>query len=468
MINDEQHFKLVSWPAIRQQVSRHNPHVAHEIDNIRYNNRIKLLLVSIPYGAIIVQHGQFHIYCQNQSIPFYDQRIAHLVQDTLGYHKPNFPLAMLIQNTTEAFIDYKSHIMPIHTQSPGDFLPLVNLDGNKRKKRQDYQMYSATAGARSLITLPKLSHQLYNNNLAKYYQYEAPPVAKDFHMQWPIFRKLAQSENFERKWHTQMVIFPASLLEKLSSLPEFIPLKHRLYQQLWRHQPMSFQQTTFDVAWSLYTNELTTALRHNPYLIETAKHLIKIALGLAPGYTPAIEDNQAPIKNFYKSLVHVYKIRYYHPIFMQAQVYDGQRKVYYSLHKQTMNCALPPQSNSKRTIEELVHIKAITKGFIHHIAEKRFHFPLHESELFEKLKHTDFTFYHPQGNEALNGNIQEIHQQDERFHTISGQMKNHNNLRFPDHSSFFKGCVRIQPKQQQHNKPKIGAFLMPLKQKISL
>ena len=70
-------------------------------------------------------------------------------------------------------------------------------------------------------------------------------------------------------------------------------------------------------------------LKPNPYLVDTAKYLISVAIGQAVGFSPCINEETLPLKIIQKAFVETYKLKKYYPtiirlyLSMQVPVADG-------------------------------------------------------------------------------------------------------------------------------------------------
>ena len=218
----------------------------------------------------------------------------------------------------------------------------------------------------------------------------------------------------------------------------------------------------YDLLWNIYAQDLTSSIRNAPFIIETAKHVIKMAMREAPCYTPTINDLAAPVRRLTDIFLNVYRIRYHLPVFMQSDIYNGRNPVYYSLHKHTFFHPIPQRSNPNRTIDELVIIQKLVQEFSERVLNHQFDIDLSDTILYQTLQEARFDFYHPQGGVRLNTDIASIVQEDKRFMTMINEFKIEKDLVFPDRSVFFNGCIRIQPKEESKPKPSMKDFITRL------
>ena len=72
-------------------------------------------------------------------------------------------------------------------------------------------------------------------------------------------------------------------------------------------------------------------LKPNPYLADTTQHLFNIAIGAAPGYTPAIDDEKLPLNILEKVFIESYGLAKYFPTFFHPSIIISKKKNTYLL-----------------------------------------------------------------------------------------------------------------------------------------
>ncbi len=199
----------------------------------------------------------------------------------------------------------------------------------------------------------------------------------------------------------------------------------------------------YDLIWSIFFEKLSLVIKNAPFILETVKHLIKLSLGEAPGYVPVVGEDQFPSSELTDIFLNIYRIRYYHPAFMEIG-YFNREPVYYSMQKHTFFCNVPQKTNASRTIDELVTIKDLILSFKEHVLENKFPFSLENTILYKTLQEVEFDFYHPQGSASLSTDIQGMIAEDPRFSAQIQTMDYDKTLGFPHSSLFFNGCIRIR------------------------
>ncbi len=456
---------LVNWKVIQPELSIVNPTLAKLISQLSIRRKLKFLIAHYQFGDPIEHQGQFFLPSTQGNIPFQNGQASPKISHTLDYLWHGMPIAVVMSNTVETFIRLPTHIIPLRTWHTGDILSSAQLF--TRRSFPLHGAYSICAGTRSLFTLPKISHQLYNQRLQKYFDLKSVHCPKTFHQQWPLFHEIAHANNFRQNWHATLLFLPNILVEDIEKNSHALPLKHYLLEQNWKQSQFTQFHGTYDLIWSLFINQFEHGHYHT-HILETAKSIIKIALGILPGYAPCTDDSMAPTGELIDTLIDIYKIRYYWPVFMTPSYLSTKHPVYYALHKPTCHYALPSSTNSKRTINELQHIQTIIEAFNRHIKLDLFPFSLNNSMIAKTLEVVEFDYFHPNHPNSDNANIEELFAADPRFgEYITKKFPDHakQKRQLPNVSLFFHGCIRIRHQQKSTNHGSMKTFLMPMRKK---
>lgn len=457
-------LSLANWATVQQQLSNINPELTQLIDRLSIKRKLKFLFAHYQFGDPIEHQGQFFLPSEQKS-PFKNDHISPKISQMLDYLWHGMPVAVVMSNTVETFIQLPSHIVPLRTWQAGDILSSAQLF--TRKSFPLHGAYSVCAGTRSLFTLPKISHQLYNQRLQKYFDLKDANCPKTFHQQWSLFHQIAHADNFRQNWQTTLLFLPNTLIEDIEKNKHALPLRHYLLEQNWRQSQFTQFHGTYDLIWSLFINQFEHS-HYQTHILETAKSIIKIALGILPGYAPCIDDSMAPTGELIDTLIDIYKIRYYWPVFMAPSYLSTKNPVYYALHKPTCHYALPNSTNSKRTINELQHIQDTIEAFKRHIQLNIFPFSLSNSMITKTLEVVEFDYFHPNHPNKDNANIEELLASDPRFNEyIDSKFPDHaqQKRQLPHASLFFHGCIRIRHQQKATNHGSMKTFLMPMRKK---
>ena len=413
-----------------------HPELSSLFDLVFKDKAVPLYRVRYHFGAEVIRNGQLAL---PQTL---DQEL----------HQHAFPpLTLIMGGVLEADIDLPSHLIPLSTLKPGSFFNLNSVFQHDLHSHYVRDAYTYTAGSRSLVILPKISHEQYNDRLLRAYSINPAVLCpKTFLEQWALFKELVNAPEFHSTWQAELIIFSKEAIELIQKDPA---IQAALLKQERQDTDFHSNQLMYDLVWSIFSDTLSNGIKNGPFIVETVKHLIKLAMAEIPGYIPAASSLQAPMPELIDVFLNVYRIRYYLPIFMELDYFNHQDPIYYSLQKHTFLCHIPQKNNANRTIDELNAIRALLLSFTEHVLENKLPISLENTLLYKTLQEVEFDFFHPQGGEQLNTNIESIPEDDPRFTALTQDIALDKSVVFPKHSLFFNGCIRIRPVR---NEPKVS------------
>jgi len=459
------HIDLVHWENVKGQVTDLNPDLATLIESVPGIHSTKFILAKFPFGTSLLHHKVSFWDLDKNPLFRENPSVKKELSKLLDYTWQITPPGILLENTMELYINMQSHTIPLRVIKPGELLALHTFFEHDAVCNIIENAYSLMAGSRSLFLLPKISHKLYNQRLRKRYGISENLLPKSFFEHFDLLNEICQSERFKSQWGVTVLLFTKDFVDHLSKVP---PLKDELVQHYMRNNVFARNQELYDLVWSVFVQTLPLAVRNTPFIVQTAKHLIKLVLRIVPGYVPATNNLGGPISELTKVFLTVYNIRYYLPIFMTPALYDGVNPVYYSLHKHTYFYPMDKKSNVSRTINELNIIQEVMSQFKDFIYQDKTPFPLKGSSLYRRLKLVDFEFFHPHATGNISQDIDALVEQDPRFMSLINKFNVKKDLRFPDRSIFFNGCIKLKPIKPAQVKVAMREFLMPLFKKTKV
>ena len=459
------HIDLVHWQDVKVQVTTLNPELAALIENVPGINTIKFIMAKFPYGTSLLHHKVSFWDLEKNPLFQGKSAVTKDLSKLLDFSWQITPPGIVLENTMELYINMKSHTIPLRVIKPGELLALHTFFEHEAVCNIIENAYSLMAGSRSLFLLPKISHKLYNQRLCNRYGINKHLVPKSFFEHFDLFNEICQSDRFKSHWGVSELLFTKDFVDHLSKVPQ---LKDELVQHYMRNNVFARNQELYDLVWSVFVQSLPLGVRNTPFIVQTAKHLVKLVLRVVPGYVPVTDNMCGPMTELTRVFLNVYNIRYYLPIFMTPALYDGVNPVYYSLHKHTYFYPMDKKSNVSRTINELSIIQSVMAQFKDFIYQEKSPFPLKGSSLYRRLKLVDFEFFHPHAGEGINQDIDDLVAEDPRFMALIDKFNVKKNLRFPDRSMFFNGCIKLKPIKATQVKVGMREFLMPLFKKTEV
>ena len=450
-------FELVTAENIKEELRLLFPDIYELLLQHAVDFKYPFIKLRYRYGDTVIDRGNLKLLYQGKAYAHNDPTLPQDIYKLLEYPHGGIPMMGVLKGTLECFVDLPSHLVPLRILKPGVIFAIYNLFYTEQKTHIVNLAYSYTAGSRSLLALTKIGHEQYNERLSRNYTIDREYLRpKTFSKHWALFRELAQAPEFNHPWEAELLVFTRPFFEALKHNEA---LQYRLISRLTQYNQFSQNQLMYDLIWSIFVDKLKASVKNTPFVIETVKHIIKLAMGEVPGFMPVQNNEQAPVTGLYDVFVNTYRIRYFIPVFMELNYYNKTDPVYYSLQKHTFLYHIPQRSNANRTIYELTEIRNLIYSFKEQVLENKFPISLENTVLYQTLQEVEFEFYHSKAKKPpIVTDIDRIVQEDPRFLSISRDTEATEKLSFPKNSLFFNGCIRIQP-QKKSVKPSIKDML---------
>lgn len=241
---------------------------------------------------------------------------------------------------------------------------------------------------------------------------------------------------FSEKWVT-----------KLHADSAWIELKQYLHELAWKHYEYERNRVYYDISFSMIQQRRN--LRPNPYLADTARHLFATAIGAAPGYVPALNEDALPLHAIQEVYMDSYNLKKYYPTIMRPTHYsleDDNEPVYYSLQNPSTHVFSPKSREMTNTLFELRELENIMRVFIEELSQEN---KICSDTIIGKIaKCIEFNYYHNKPDRyhiiKLTNQISEL---DKRFEMISKKFKKPG-AKFASDAPFVRGCISISKNHQ--------------------
>lgn len=189
-------------------------------------------------------------------------------------------------------------------------------------------------------------------------------------------------------------------------------------------------------------------LKPNPYLVDTTRHLITIALGEAPGFSPACDANSLPLTELTKAFVESYSMNKYYAHIMQPTTFTfetAKHPVYYSLQYPSSFGFSPKARKVFSTLFEMRELSHIVKIFMNELGQSNG--VCQDTVLKDMANSVTFDYFHNacdphkviQSSSALTTF-------DQRFAGLQKEKKQ-TYTKFAADSPFVRGCIGIHARQ---------------------
>lgn len=429
-------YEEMRWDEVRDKVYKVNPGFVEVVDQLKSKNDFPLFKVRYPFGSSIIDTGKFQFPLPDGSLGGLDHSgIPNRVREELGYHNGHIPLGMVLDRSVELFMRTENRVIPFNLIKAGRLVGLTFVLSPVHVWPQAWHM---TSGARSIFVLPKITDIHNHRKLCRERKIKMP-LARDLRTHWSLLTKMAADENFSQPWHTEILFFSKNWVDKKKN-DNWLRFNYFLYKDGWAAIEYMLTKTMHDHIWDILIRELTQyEVKVSPFIIDVTKYIVMVGLGAVPGFSPAINDDEAPICGLQKDFIEHYGLKHYAPTIMIPHHFSAENKrpVYWSL-------AMPTH------FESTVKPKTLTSTMVtlREIREMMFHFKqtmlkyskTRDTSTEEFLNKVRFDFFHSEPD--AEGQIRlslEMPKEDSSLTFCSQKMVR----RFSDVSPFVRGCVRF-------------------------
>ena len=429
-------LKRVSWQEVSIDVHQCNPELATIIDQLSPGDDLPLIKVSYPYGAQITHHTTLHLpNDQGDLVPLGDPSLDAELQTMLAGQDTLLPLSLLLKGAAEIYTQFNERILPWSLLMPGQLLSLWRkLD--QSDTFHPVHIFNVTSGARSIFMAPNIGDSGAHNRLKRDFSLHAPPPI-NLHDHWEIFRAIAQHPDTHSTWQSELLLFPAKWLELIHHDPAWLPLRCYLYQYGWQTSAYSRNQLFYNYAFSIALAGRN--YKPAPYINDTAKHLIAIAVGAKPGFRVLLDDSIAPVSLFQKVYLESYGLKKYIPSVIGPAYWSKQNTspIYYSLQYPITYEFSPKSRKVASTLHNLSELKCLLDIFIQALANNQLNV---EDTILKQLGKTlHFDYFHNKLDQQKEVKLTNLLPNKDSSLTVSPMP----DREFAESGTFFLGCIQI-------------------------
>lgn len=362
------------WSDIRQRVAKVEPIFTDIVDKLSPNQSYPLYIAYYPYGDSDADtESSLFPNISGDYFRITDPKTPQDVLKNLGYSAKGTPLGMILEKELECFIDMKNEqiTIPWLIYKPGDIFPLSTIL-NKRKSHiyTPNGLLSSTAGARSTFMLPNIGATINHSNLKRDYNIKSR-AAKSLYEHWQVFKEIVHSNVLCTDWRCCIVYFSENWINSLHNDAEWKTLKQYMHELAWHRYEYERNRIYYDITFSVIQKNRN--LKPNPYLVDTAKHLFATALGAAPGYVPATNNNALPVEILQQVFVESYGLKKYKPTIMQPTHFNFETDtfpIYYSLQHPATRVFSPRSRLVSSAINEMRELEHIMNIFTEELSKE--------------------------------------------------------------------------------------------------
>lgn|GEM_PF-5694826 len=435
----------VSYCKIRNTLQFNVPDLVKILDELSPGRNLPLVKIAYPFGSMILDKAILHLpTVKYKSIPLSHPDVPNKIKEALGYS--NFPLGYIINKRgVEVYRETPEKLHSIAFFDSSDFsLGLWETFAPPTP-------FAISAGARSLMMLPKISDNAAHANLKSFGVNSSSPCSP--FEQWQIFREITSHPNFPTSWNCEVVFFTKKWIDIMHS-PAGLKLKYFLLSKAWEQVEHNRNKFLYDEMWELFFKTLShRKIKPISYVLDLLRHLFCLALGSKStvAYKPTNGvDTAGPIDDILKIYLDVYKLKTYAPTLMLPCHFladNSTDAVYFSIQIPTYWDSAPKSRDSISAKKDLEYLAWLFDAFQRELKHGNIHGCIPGvNELFDRV---NFDFFHSDG--SLNDHIQSsstMPLSDKNLLYLPGGSKQYGERKFADRSSFARSCVRISLKQK--------------------
>lgn len=432
-------IQSITWAQARESIQPLNPVLCELIDQVNPGD-MPIYQLSYPFGSTIVHKGLFYApNDQGNIVPITDSSISNQIQSDLSYSENSLPAGIVLKNSYELYIDTDKKALPIVIPEPGSPFAWWRKFDQKPAFHPNH-LFSVQAGARSLFMLANIGDVMFHKNLRRDYNIHRP-APKRIEDQSEIFKEIAQY--CQSDWRVELIAFSGQWIDHLLHDPSWQPLYLHLLKNTWESSKYERNMIFYDYA--LSCAQARRNLKPNPYIVDTAHHLLSITLGATPGFKPATDETLGPIRLIQQVYADCYRLKRYAPTMMHPTHFNlldtNSAPVYYSLqHPTTLRFSTPSRKEAS-TLHDLRELKYISSVFLDELQQQSLGIEDTVVGLIPKLAH--LTFYHTKQDQ--HGEIElasTLINDDPRLNGYLCDSPPSTN--FASNGSFLRGCIRLQ------------------------
>ena len=430
-LKNNDNLQLCYWEDIRKEVNKVNPELAKIIDNISPDKNYPLFQAQYPYGVEILHKGVVRFPDKKSNlVAITNQSIPNKIRDLLGYNLFTNPVSLILKNSVEIFFPLHERTIPLYGIIPEGTIVSTWRILSELPHAPAF-LWNMTAGARTLMMLPKISNKERHKQLKSFLNSDID-IPHSLSDQWKIFKAIAQKSH--TTWQTKLLFFSEPWFKSLHD-KKWSELHRYLLNIGWQKSEYLRNKSCWDIIFSSIKDR--NRLKPDPYIDDITRHLIGIGIKAIPALKPCTSDSDAPVKIIQDIYREIYNLRDYDPILMQSGVYDEKKPIYYSI-KYPMTLNFSPKANKlTTTLEDLESIQYLLEKYITALTNDDLN--IHNTPIYDSALNLEYSFFHPHYKNT--NNIQDTKQiplEDDRF------LANSNNSKFPYRCELLHGLIKIE------------------------
>lgn len=390
----EPKLEKIRWEDIRERVLYKNPLFAKFIDKIEPDSNFPLYIAKYPFGSTILDEGRFRLPFNHELIDIEDPLCPKNLQTELGYNVGSVPIGFILNNSVELFITADNRIIPFSVITKGKIFGLWSALNPETSGFVARKAWSMVAGSRFISVLPRLTDAASFKKLrkARNIRSQLPRTLLDH---GPLLEQMANHKDFPSEWYAEILFFPKKWLthHKGEAWAEF---RLFLYETACQSANYWCNKVVYDCVWHTIIRDFAQQnIKVMPHVIDIVDHLIKMMLGILPGFAPALDDTMAPVNSFKADFVNIYGLKRFAPTIMVPTHLTEtlNRPVYWSMQLPTHFGTNPKPRKLQSVIADLREIRYLLRKFRRAVLEDKIPV-ITGTPFYDFMKKVHFEYFH--------------------------------------------------------------------------
>ncbi|MCL5260175.1 MAG: hypothetical protein M1561_00620 [Gammaproteobacteria bacterium] len=437
------YLETVYWKDIREKIHALNPKFSALVDEIDPGKEFPLYLAKYRYGDVIVREGDFYLPTPDEGklVRPDDNGIPADIRKGLDYSKSIIAPGIVVTKSMQLSLNPNFNFMSWFLYTSGTIFALWKFLKAGVHEYHPAKIFTITAGSYSLVMAPNIGGAAYHKNLRLKYKLPNIQIPKNAIEQWPLFVSLARSPIAKCYWHTELLFFSENWVKKINcNDTAWLKLSHYLFQYVWEKSGFWRNKIFIDYAFS--RAQMNRNLRPNPYIADTAKYLIFLALGVIPGFIPATDNTAGPVELIQKIYLEDYHLRKHVPTIMQPGCFSLAKPanlIYYSMTCPSTFEFSPKARKFQNNLFDLRELKHIMGKITEEIKSGRL--KLDNTPIMDMIHKVNFDYF--SNTKDKYGEIRSTKEMQAEDPNLTKCLVPTKNKTFAYNGELFRSCVRI-------------------------
>ncbi|KTD82153.1 hypothetical protein [Legionella waltersii] len=429
-------LKKIVWNDIKHKILCVNKRFYDLIENTNSNLIMPLYLAEYSYGELLGSKKE--VYLPNNSSEYIvlgSNKTPNEIMRDLAYGMNSFPLGMILNNFCEWYSidDTEGEVYPFAIQGPGTIFNqqiIFNEDMSVENNT-----ISVSSGAKSAFMLPYVGSKKHHERIRNHYSLSSSPP-KNRYEHSNLFKELINSRQIKQSWYSQILFFSEEWINEIRHNEKWLPVKFFFSENLRKRFSTDLYRSLY--SYSFLTTGKVNKYRPTPYLIDSAKYIISIAMGQGIGFAPAIDNRHLPLEFIQEAYTQHYQLDYTPTVMIPSMLDSSNDSVYYSLQIPSTKISSFKIQMNNSTYVELIALKDIIFAYQKEFQSNTYRYE--GSDVFNACNTVDIEFYHNKPTDNSQGikHSLDIYNSDKRFSIAYIK-----ELGFSADAKFFRGCIKI-------------------------